>query len=936
MIFTERKITVTNDTAKIDRPLILYRGDKNIELKITIAESQFKFRNNEVSNVIETTDASYAQLIINTPYGLPIFSDVAATKNGAVIFVITEGMVDEIKEIGSYDIQIRLLDDNKQSRATIPPVSNAIEIKAPIAMEDGSAIDGNTVNTAMANRAVTTYSTPLESFDSQGNYIKTTWSEGDLITDAKLNKIEAGIDGVNRKVASGGTGGAGLTTEQAQQLSTAYQHSQTAHAPSDAEANVQADWNITDTTSDAYIKNKPTNLATTDQIPIVPTKVSAFTNDANYATETFVTNKIATSLTGEISYNQFDYLDNIFATNFENDNIVNVTSISLSGASSVSVGSSINLTAAISPSNASNKNVIWSASNTNATISPNGLSCTVTGAIEGECVVTVTTEDGNKTTNKTITITASTEGGGEGGETNNSVLITPDITDYTSNLTSDAYDGYMFLLNYELQEGVVDKLRIYGDNKSLIVYVLEPVDGGYKITAIQTVSDSGASLSDNELNLPVTSTSRLAITGDFHYTPDSDAAHKINYLDINQKASIVNVGSFISTKETHGALAFGIMIYYTPSVSVVSTSDSSEIMLTSLSEVGNSDFVYDNCSASNKLICTGQSMAYFNKYLTFDTYNLKSRIIITDTTAKFGLMCKHSQKGALYLVNLADGKLTLHYQYTGGYTVPNVREKANITIPITRGQEYLIEVRKTGWKHTFSITNIMTGESNEVMFDNAVPGNSGSYCGKGWGSPGVICLSGQVTFKNLIYNVANFKNPKAIIIGDSITEGTNMGANTEIRYRYASLIRDNIYNGKALICGRGGDTSSGVIERLNTLYSLGFSAPITIITIGTNERGSVSNWKTNIDSIVALVEAHNSIPVICVPPACSSSFSAIQEMRDYILEKNYNTIRFDISTTVNRDGKTCDTSLFTDGVHPNKEGGIRMYNQAKIELGLLL
>lgn len=298
MIFTERTVTVTNDNATINRPLILYRGDKNIELKITIAESQFKFRNTDASNVIDTTDASYAQLVINTPYGSPIFSDVAATKNGAVIFVITEGMIDEIRELGSYSIQIRLLDDNKQSRATIPPVSNAIEIKAPIAIEDGSAIDGNTVNTAMAGYAVTTYSTPLESFDSQGNYIKTTWGEGDVITDAKLNKIEAGIDGVNKKVASVGTSGQGMTQEQISQLSTAYQHSQSAHAPSNAEANVQADWNITDTTSDAYIKNKPTNLVTTDQLPTVPTNVSAFTNDAGYTTETFVTNKIAEAQLG--------------------------------------------------------------------------------------------------------------------------------------------------------------------------------------------------------------------------------------------------------------------------------------------------------------------------------------------------------------------------------------------------------------------------------------------------------------------------------------------------------------------------------------------------------------------------------------------------------------------------------------------------------------
>lgn len=38
----------------------------------------------------------------------------------------------------------------------------------------------------------------------------------------------------------------------------AYEHSQAAHAPSDAEKNVQADWNVDDTNSDAYIQHKPT------------------------------------------------------------------------------------------------------------------------------------------------------------------------------------------------------------------------------------------------------------------------------------------------------------------------------------------------------------------------------------------------------------------------------------------------------------------------------------------------------------------------------------------------------------------------------------------------------------------------------------------------------------------------------------------------------
>ena len=49
-----------------------------------------------------------------------------------------------------------------------------------------------------------------------------------------------------------------LTTTNKTNYDTAYTHSQATHAPTDAEANVQADWNETTTTSDAFILNKPT------------------------------------------------------------------------------------------------------------------------------------------------------------------------------------------------------------------------------------------------------------------------------------------------------------------------------------------------------------------------------------------------------------------------------------------------------------------------------------------------------------------------------------------------------------------------------------------------------------------------------------------------------------------------------------------------------
>ena len=65
-----------------------------------------------------------------------------------------------------------------------------------------------------------------------------------------------------------------LTNELKTKYDTAYTHSQSAHAPSNAEQNVQSDWNVTNTTSDAYIKNKPT----------IPSKTSQLKNDSGYIT----------------------------------------------------------------------------------------------------------------------------------------------------------------------------------------------------------------------------------------------------------------------------------------------------------------------------------------------------------------------------------------------------------------------------------------------------------------------------------------------------------------------------------------------------------------------------------------------------------------------------------------------------------------------------
>ena len=186
MIYIERTITIGNDknsnqSAQIDSPVVLYKGDKNVEVNFIIENSPYKHRAG-----LETT---YGQLVIKRPKTAPIFSDVAKISNGKVLFIITGDMIDELVELGNYDFQIRLINADKTSRATLPPVTGGISIKEPLC-EEATA---NTANANNTENASVMQGEPVDLFDEEGHYIKTVWKAGDLITDVRLNRVEDAI-----------------------------------------------------------------------------------------------------------------------------------------------------------------------------------------------------------------------------------------------------------------------------------------------------------------------------------------------------------------------------------------------------------------------------------------------------------------------------------------------------------------------------------------------------------------------------------------------------------------------------------------------------------------------------------------------------------------------------------------------------------------------
>ena len=193
MISRDCIITVNGNNATIDSDIYLYKYDKNIQLAFAIINSKFMYDNDDSNNLIKSMQATYAQVKFkkNDSTDIAIEFPIQATKKGAVLLTINEELTDEDTELGDYTIQIRLLDSNKNSVITLPPVESCIHILAPLFEKLGA--DTNEVNEAIVNKAVARYAAPVSATTEDGTFNSKEWVDGDKITTAELNRMETGI-----------------------------------------------------------------------------------------------------------------------------------------------------------------------------------------------------------------------------------------------------------------------------------------------------------------------------------------------------------------------------------------------------------------------------------------------------------------------------------------------------------------------------------------------------------------------------------------------------------------------------------------------------------------------------------------------------------------------------------------------------------------------
>ena len=136
MLSTECLITVRKGTSKINTPIVLYRGDKNIEARFQINNNPF----------IADSTVKYGQLIIKLPEaGIVNFSSINEFDGEVVSFILPEDMMDEIVEVGLYTIQLRFYNEDKTSVATLPEIAQALDIREPISIQGQQPVSYNPI-----------------------------------------------------------------------------------------------------------------------------------------------------------------------------------------------------------------------------------------------------------------------------------------------------------------------------------------------------------------------------------------------------------------------------------------------------------------------------------------------------------------------------------------------------------------------------------------------------------------------------------------------------------------------------------------------------------------------------------------------------------------------------------------------------------------------
>lgn len=199
MIYKKCVMTIEKNKATLDEDIYLYRLDKNIELYFTIVNNKYRFNKSDMNNIIMMTNAAFFQVRLYKNAEIKYTFAIQPTDGGQAILTITDDLIDDPIEVGDYDFQISLLDEEKTSMISMPIVSKQLHVCEPLVSDDA------TMGKAILGLSKLATGEIKNAFDSEGNYIREIHQDGDILSASIINKFEEALD-TNTKAIKNGTG----------------------------------------------------------------------------------------------------------------------------------------------------------------------------------------------------------------------------------------------------------------------------------------------------------------------------------------------------------------------------------------------------------------------------------------------------------------------------------------------------------------------------------------------------------------------------------------------------------------------------------------------------------------------------------------------------------------------------------------------------------
>lgn len=260
--------------------------------------------------------------------------------------------------------------------------------------------------------------------------------------------------------------------------------------------------------------------------------------------------------------------------------------------------------------------------------------------------------------------------------------------------------------------------------------------------------------------------------------------------------------------------------------------------------------------------------------------------------------------------------------------------------------EYLVEITAHYSTHTYSLTDLYTGDQTTIRLVNDGSGGSGVGAeNSGMAVCGVhdyYCLALEsgtsVTLKRLTVQAAAC-DIHLLIYGDSITEPECYYPASYFGDAWTQLVMNHV-SGRAMCSGRGGCQINQVIERIQNELPY-IKARYVMVTIGTNG----GNTEEKLSRLVEYIIKQGATPILNnIPCNESGTQVAVNAMIEKIRQKyGIKGCLFDLATSVNHDGKEVDkTTMFHEDLsakngpqiyhHPNAKGARLMYLRTLIDV----